>query len=213
MSSIKRNTVMTMGAAVMLATGMAQADDSVALRTESDRLELNAALSGQTQAGTRIIHDFSAFAGSRANASNLVIGLRRGTPITLTVAPENGQDAAPISFTPPVRALGNSAVYTSLALAKQQLENLGISQPTPVQIKAAMIGGTVSSGGAVSRTAALPGVLTLRGQGMSWADIAKSQGVRLGAVVDGMQGANHDLIALRLHYAGVESARQRPAAR
>ncbi|MBI2292103.1 MAG: hypothetical protein HYU73_17640 [Betaproteobacteria bacterium] len=213
MSSIKRNTVMTMGAAALLAMGIAQADDSAALRTESNRLELNAALSGQTQAGTRIIHDYTGFAGSRANASNLVIGLRRGTPITLTPAPGNGQDAAPISFTPPVRALGNSAVYISLALAKQQLANFGISQPTPLQIKAAIIGGTVSSGGAVTRTAALPGVLTLRGQGMSWAGIAKSQGVRLGAVVDGMQGASHDLIALRLHYAAVETARQMPAAR
>ena len=57
MNSIKRNTVMTMGAAALFAMGIAQADDSAALRTESNRLELNAALSGQTQAGTRIIHD------------------------------------------------------------------------------------------------------------------------------------------------------------
>lgn len=211
MNSIKRNTVMTMGAAALFAMGIAQADDSAAFRTESNRLEINAALSGQTQVGTRFIHDYTGFAGSRANASNLVIGLRRGTPIALTAAPGNGQDAAPISFTPPIRALGNSAVYISLALAKQQLANLGISQPTPEQIKAALIGGTVSSGGAVTRTATLPGVLTLRSQGMSWAAIAKSQGVRLGAVVNGMQGANHDLVALHLHYVGVESALQMPA--
>lgn len=209
MNSIKRNTVMTMGAAALFAMGIAQADDSAALRAESKRMELNAALSGQTQAATRIIHDYAGFAGSRANASNLVIGLRRGTPIALT-APGNGRDAVPISFVPPIRALGNSAVYISLALAKQQLANLGITQPSPEQIKAALIGGTVSSGATVTR-ATLPGVLTLRSQGASWAAIAKSQGLELEAVVNGMQSANHDLIALRLHYVGVESALQTPA--
>lgn len=210
MNSIKRNTVMTMGAAALFAMGIAQADDSAALRTESNRLELNAALSGQTQAGTRIIHDYTGFAGSRANASNLVIGLRRGTPIALTAASGDGQVASPVSFKPPNR-LSNSNVYITLALAQQRLANLGISQPTPEQIKAALIGGTVSSGGAVTRTATLPGVLTLRGQGMSWVVIAKSQGVGLEAVINGMQGANHDLIALRLHYAGVENALRMPA--
>jgi len=201
---------MIMGAAALFAMGIAQADDSAALRTESKRMELNAALSGQTQAGTRIIHDYAGFAGSRANASNLVIGLRRGTPIALTAAPGNGRDAVPISFVPPIRALGNSAVYISLALAKQQLANLGITQPTPEQIKAALIGGIVGSGGAVTRST-LPGVLTLRSQGVSWAAIAKSQGLGLEAVVNGMQSANHDLIALRLHYVGVESALRMPA--
>ena len=211
MNSIGRNTVMAMGAAALFAMGIAQAGDSAALRTESSRLELNAALSGQTQAGTRIMHDYTGFAGSRANASNLVIGLRRGTPIALTAAPGNAHYATPLSFTPPIRALSNSAVYISLALAKQQLANLGISQPTPEQIKAALIGGTISSGAAVTRTATLPGVLTLRSQGMSWEAIAKSQGVGLEAVVNGMQGANHDLIALHLHYVGVETALQMPA--
>lgn len=57
MNSVRRNTVMTMGAATLFALSMAQAEDSAALRAESNRLDLNAALSGQTQAGTRIIHD------------------------------------------------------------------------------------------------------------------------------------------------------------
>ncbi len=210
MNSIKRNTVMTMGAAALFAMGIAQADDSAILRTESNRLELNAALSGQTQAGTRIIHDYTGFAGSRANASNLVIGLRRGTPIALTAASGDGQAASPVSFTPPNR-LSNSNVYITLALAQQRLANLGISQPTPEQIKVALIGGAVGAGEAEARTMKLPGLLTLRSQGMSWADIAKSQGVGLGAAVNGMRGANHDLIALHLHYVGVESSRQMPA--
>jgi len=199
-----------MGAAALFAMGVTRADDSAALRAESNLLERNAALSGQIRTDTRVIHDFTDFAGSRANASNLVIGLRRGMPIMIAAAPGSNQDTVSVLFTPPARAMNSSSVYISLALAKQQLENLGISQPTPEQITAVLIGGVVSGGGVAARTTTLPGVLTLRSRQLSWASIAESQGVKLGTVLDGLQGVYHDLVALHLHYVSAAAVMQIP---
>ena len=40
--------------------------------------------------------------------------------------------------------MGFGNVYISLALAKQQLSTLGITQPTPQQLQAALTGGTIT---------------------------------------------------------------------
>jgi hypothetical protein len=77
------------------------------------------------------------------NRGNFLIG----AAITLTAASGTGCQAwSPVSFTPPNRPLDNGDVYISLGLAKQRLESLGITQPTPEQIKAALVGGTITTG-------------------------------------------------------------------
>jgi hypothetical protein len=84
--------------------------------------------------------------------------------------------------------MGYGNVTISLALARQQLANQGITQPTPQQIQAALTGGTVTTGsGATARTVELPGVLTLRSSGMGWGTIAKAQGMNLGKVMSGVR--------------------------
>ncbi len=201
------NLAIALAIAMIFSIGAARADDATSLQTESRSLERNAAVTGETHAGARISQDFASFAGSGANASNLVTGLRHGTLITLTAPSGTNQAPSSVSFTPPTRPMGNGNVYISLALAKQQLASLGITQPTPEQIKAALVGGTVTTGsGATARTVTLPGVLTQRSQGMGWGNIAKSQGVTLGSVVSGMKRANHDLSAIHTHQEGAARA-------
>jgi len=64
--------------------------------------------------------------------------------------------------------MGYGNAYISLALAKQRLSTLGISQATPEQLQAALTGGTITqTTGATTTTANLPGILTLRSQ--KWA--------------------------------------------
>ncbi|MGH7795161.1 MAG: hypothetical protein ACREQ2_09710 [Candidatus Binatia bacterium] len=148
---------------------------------------------GQTHVIGKISNDFSPFLGSDANA--VVTGLRNGTPISLvsTAAPTT-PGGLPITnttvITPPTGHMGFGNVYISLALAKQQLASLDppITQPTPEQLQAALTGGTITqttgSGlTATTTTTNMPGVLTMRSQGMGWGQIAQKLGTKLGPVM------------------------------
>jgi 3-polyprenyl-4-hydroxybenzoate decarboxylase len=136
---------------------------------------------------TRLIQDFTTFAGSSTNANSLVNGLRHDAPVTLTSGTA-GQTTSSVTFTPPTRPMGAGNTFISLAVARQQLTNLGITQPTPDQLKAALVGGTVT--GSSGKPTALPGVLTLRAQGQGWGRIAQTQGVQLGQVISEMKAAH-----------------------
>ena len=122
-----------------------------------------------------LIEKFSAFAGSTQNAQALVDGLRNGTPITLT-------DSGGVSttITPSTKPMGFGNVNIALSLARQELVQQGITQPTSTQIQTALTGGTISTS---TGSKTLTGILTLRSQGMGWGAIANSLGFKLGEVV------------------------------
>lgn len=139
---------------------------------------------------SRISTDFSTFAGSTSNSTSLATGLRTGSPITLTSTDAKGV-ITETTFSPPTGKMGNGNVFISLALAKQNLANLGITQPTPEQLQAALTNG---SGGTITlpngSTQPLTGVLTYRAQGMGWGQISKTYGYKLGPVISGMKASN-----------------------
>lgn len=130
---------------------------------------------------TDLAATYSTFAGSDANATALVDGLRTGKSITLTsTSGATGTTSGSTTFTPATSQLGYGNVNIALALAKAELTKLGITDPTPAQLAAALNGGTVTtSTGATT----LPGVLQMRSEGQGWGVIAKTLGFKLGAVV------------------------------
>jgi hypothetical protein len=93
--------------------------------------------------------------------------------------------------------MGFGNVFISLALAKQQLGQMGIAQPTPEQLNAALVGGTFPTGttatGAVTTSEPLPGILTMRSEHMGWGQIAHKLGFKLGPVVSGLKHANQTM--------------------
>ena len=108
---------------------------------------------------------------------------------------------------PPTGKMGFGNVFISLALAKQELAQLGITQPTPEQLKAALVGGrittgtgttttgTASGGGATTNTTRLHGILTMRSHHMGWGQIAHRLGFKLGPVISSIKTANHHFAA------------------
>ena len=150
----------------------------------------NAAEPQDSKSLSKISSDFSTFAGSTANSTSLATGLRTGGPITLTSTDAKGV-ITETTFSPPTGRMGNGNVSISLALAKQNLANLGITQPTPEQIQAALTNGP---GGTITlpngSTQPLTGVLTYRAQGMGWGKISQTFGYKLGPVISGMKAAN-----------------------
>jgi hypothetical protein len=186
--------------ATSLALGLnvqAFADTTSALNTEASRMNTFAASHGETNVTGKISGTFNSFLGPDSTA--VVTGLRNGTPITLTTTtPAATPGAAPTVtttvITPPTGKMGHGNVFTSLALAKQQLGQMGISQPTPEQLQAALTGGTITTGtGATATTTQLQGVLTMRSQGMGWGQIAQKQGTKLGPVISGLKSANQQM--------------------
>ena len=186
---MKRQILIAASAALVASPigAAAQTDETKVHATQAAQMDSLATSQGGAKVSGKISSDFLQFSGSTANADGLVGGLRNGTAVTLSSTDPKGITTS-TTFTPPTGKMGYGNVYTSLALAKQQLAGLGITEPTAQQIQAALVGGTVT--GANSQTSSLTGVLTLRAQGMGWGQIAHNLGYKLGPVISGMKAAN-----------------------
>ena len=117
----------------------------------------------------KLVEKYTPLAGSPGNAKALVSGLRNDTQVKLTSRTSSA------SFTPPTGKMGYGNVDNALALAEASLKQQGITKPTPEQLKAALVGGTVNG-------RKLDGVLAMRAAGDGWGQIAQSLGVKLGDV-------------------------------
>jgi hypothetical protein len=162
-----------------------RADEAAMLTGEILTMDANGASKGQGVVTGKIVSDFQSFAGSKANATSLVTGLRNGSEITLV---EKGQPA--VTFTAPTRPMGFGNVSTSLALAKFQLAQQGITNPTPAQLQTALTGGSITANG---KTVVYQGILQMRADGLGWGEIAHSVGTKLGPVVSGIKTQNQHL--------------------
>jgi hypothetical protein len=81
--------------------------------------------------------------------------------------------------------MGFGNVSHTLALTEYQLGQLGISDPTLLELEAALLGGsvTLSSGEVIE----MQGVLSLRSEGMGWGEIAQQYDTKLGHVISAIK--------------------------
>jgi hypothetical protein len=196
--------ILTVGLAIAV-PGFSYAETASDLNSQVTTMNTTTANQGQTNVINKISGDFNSFLG--ADSKTVVTGLRSGMPITLTsttTTPSTTPGGLPVTtttntvITPPTGQMGFGNVYISVALAKQQLSTMGITQPTPQQLQAALTGGTITQTTGTGATAAttttdLQGVLTMRSQNMGWGQIAQKLGFKLGPVISGMKSANHSL--------------------
>ena len=195
-----RAMVLTAGLLVGTAA-LACAQTNTDLNNEATRMNSLASSQGDGKVIGKISGDFNSFLGSDANA--VVTGLRNGTPINLTrttTTTSSTPGGAPITttttttITPPTGQMGHGNVYISLALAKYQLSTMGITEPTPQQLQAALTGGTITQTTATgTTTTTMQGILTMRSEKMGWGKIAQELGTKLGPVISGMRRANYQL--------------------
>lgn len=175
-------------AAALAGATTARADDAAALTGAIQTLDASATTKGAGAVTGKIAADFQSFAGSKDNSTALVTGLRNGTEITLS---QTGGPSA--TFTPATKPMGYGNVSTSLALAKYQLAQQGITNPTPEQLKIALNGGTITYEG---KTDEYQGILQMRADGMGWGQVAQQLGTKLGPVVSGIKSQNAHLASL-----------------
>ncbi|MBI2879936.1 MAG: hypothetical protein HYY21_00005, partial [Candidatus Tectomicrobia bacterium] len=159
-------TAAWLGFGVMTGPGLSRAQTESDVSAEASRMDSQAARQGESRATDKVSGQFNSFLGEDSKA--VVTGLRNGTPITLTRTTQQPDGSTATTTTtidpPPKGKMGFGEVSIALALAKEQLSQAGVTQPTPEQLKAALTGGTVTSSD--GKTTELQGVLTLRGQGM-----------------------------------------------
>ncbi|HZN24867.1 MAG TPA: hypothetical protein VFB75_11615 [Burkholderiales bacterium] len=196
---IRRRAVAVLVAAAL--AGGAQtvaADEAATLSGEIQRMDASATAKGSGAVTGKIAADFQSFAGSRQNSTALVNGLRNGSEVTLT---QKGEPSA--TFTPPTKPMGYGNVSTSLSLAKYQLAQQGITNPTPEQLKTALNGGTITVDG---KTFEYQGVLQMRADGQGWGQIAQQLGTKLGPVVSGMKAQNARIATLPAKHASTSTS-------
>jgi hypothetical protein len=193
-------------AALLLATGPLQAqeysssagetvpadtmgDGTTSTGTNGGEMPANdpAPLTGpQSVPQNRIAGEFREFLGP--DSETVVSSLRRGESFTLTettpgATPDQRPETTTVTIDPPTGNMGNGNVRHTLRLAEFQLAQAGIEEPTASQLQAALTGGSVTN--ADGTTTELPGVLTLRSEGMGWGQIAKERGTKLGWIKNG----------------------------
>lgn len=189
---------------VLASTAVVYADINSDLNTEATKMNSLASSQGNSKVVDKISGQFSDFLGADSKA--VVTGLRNGTPITLTrTNPTPGSTTTTTAasttttttITPPTGKMGFGNVFISLALAKQQLGQMGITQPTPEQLNAALVGGTFPTGttatGVVTTSEPLPGILAMRNEHMGWGQIAHKLGFKLGPVVSSLKHTNQTM--------------------
>lgn len=170
---------------LLLAAGLGSASLALAQGTTATGAPTAATVKPATasQPESKLVNEFSVFAGSRDNATALVQGLRSGSTINLQAAPTTpGGTPTTTSFTPPTRPMGYGNVRIAMALARTQLASQGVSNPTPQQLQGALMGTPASGTQAGSQ-----GILQMRASGMGWGKIANTMGYKLGAVMSGKQ--------------------------
>jgi hypothetical protein len=187
---------------------------TTALNAEATKMNNLASSQGDSKVVDKISSDFSSFLGADSKA--VVTGLRNGTPITLTRVPSTTTGVATTEATiinPPTGKMGHGNVYISLALAKQQLGAVGITEPTPQQLQAALTGGqvttttgTTGTGTPMTSKQNLDGILTMRSQNMGWGQISQKLGYKLGPVISSMKHTNQNIARLASTTASVKGS-------
>lgn len=168
-------------------------------QTDSGATDTSTSTSSTTEV-TRLSTEFSTFAGSDANATALVNGLRDGTAITLdeTVTNANGTTSTTqVTIQPATGPLGYGNVRIALALAEASLAQQGITDPTAAELAAALNGGTLTL--ADGTTVKLSGVLADRAAGQGWGQIAKAMGFKLGDLMRSPEATAHAAAAAHGH--------------
>lgn len=182
---------------LIMGTELSQAQTASTLTAEASRMETLAASQGETKVTDKLSAEFSSFLGGYSHSRAVVTGLRNGTPISLTTTtPGSPPLTTPTTITPPTGKMGFGNVFITLALAKYQLSQMGITQPAPSQLQAALVGGPVTTRtGTTATTTNLQGILTMRSQNMGWGQIAQKLGYKLGPIVSGLKAVNQGLAA------------------
>lgn len=113
--------------------------------------------------------------------TNALPSISKSTPSSAPANPKKNAES-------PTEKSSPGSVLIAESLARMQLNQRGITDPTPEQLETALRGGPISGDAEENAPSAeAPGILTLRNQKMGWGRIAKELGIKLGAAVSALR--------------------------
>lgn len=160
-----KNRMYSACTAALLAMGVAMPLAAFAQTTTTTTTTTTASAddkSATTQANmstSGLVSKYTTLAGSSANSTSLVDGLRDGKEVTLTA-----KDGTKTTFTPPTGKMGNGEINIALSLAEKLM-----AKDSTLTLSSALTGTN--------------GVLTMRAAGQGWGQIANSLGYKVGDLV------------------------------
>jgi hypothetical protein len=136
------------------------------------------AVGTSTTTEAKLSAEFADFLGGSEQAGAVVSGLRQGTAFSLdAAAPTPGTTGTTsTAIDPPTGTMGYGNVRITLRLAQAELNKLGITQPTPSELSAVLLGGDING-------TPIDGILTQRADGMGWGQIAQQYGMSVGQLM------------------------------
>jgi len=132
---------------------------------------------------------YRGFIGSDTATRSLIQGLRYGELVKLGV-----ENRGNTTFIPPTEPMGWVNIDHALAISRGELRSLGILHPSPLQLRAVLVGGELRD--ATGRQVDMPGILNLRSQGMEWPAISAQLGLAHARGKAGAEDTPADLAAL-----------------
>ncbi len=193
---VKMSLILLIATLQVMSPGWSWSQTESDLIAEASHINALAATKGEKTVVTMLVAQFESVLEESSEA--VISGLRNGTSITLTsTAPPTFPGEAPVTTTtvinPPTTKMGYGNVFITLALAKEQLGQVGISQPTPSELEAVLLGGTITISSGTDATATqFQGILTMRADGTGWGQIAHKLGFTLGDVISSIKSASHN---------------------
>lgn len=160
---------------------------------EAATIDADAGAMESSQVVERISSSFSDFLGEQS--TTVVKGLRSGEEFTLTSSYTGSmgiQQTETITIEPPTSKMGYGNVNITLKLTEYELSQVGITQPTALELEAALLGGSITTPD--GQVVDMQGVLTLRSEGMGWGQIAQQYDTKLGYIV-GKAGTKTSTVA------------------
>ncbi len=141
---------------------------------------------------TKLVAEFSGFLGGDEQAKTIISGLRQGTSFDLvtettttetTTNTTTGETTTTTStatttatIEPPTGTMGYGNIRIALRLSQTELAKLGITEATPEQLSAILVGGDING-------TQVTGILSMRADGMGWGQIAKSYDTTVGQLM------------------------------
>jgi hypothetical protein len=197
-----KTTLAAAFAIIIGVTATGRADTVTTLNTQASQMDSLAASQGQSKVIAKTSSDFGYFL-QKVDSQAVVTGLRNGQYTYTTPSTVPGGAATQTTVSLPTGKVGHGNVYISLALAKQQLSQYGITQPTDQQLYTALMGGQMVPGNPSTTTT---GILQMRADGMGWGQIAQKMGFKLGPVMSSMKNANQSIAAPATSNSGTVNA-------
>lgn len=157
------------GLAWLALSAPAWAQEGTSLALEAARMDVLAQRRGEAEVHALLLREFARFLGPYAEGALFL--LRKGRPVEMA-PPAGSKGQSPVRVAAPAQPMDWSDIALALLLSRARLARRGIAEPSPQEMRAALLGGKAPG----AEREVWIGILASRGRGHTWTEIARGLG-------------------------------------